>query len=181
MMLGEKWQKAVRSWTRRVLTCESCGQQFRQINNIGRWRCSQHWWPGFPPKKGEKWRCCGKVEVGTPSWKSEGCVPADHTLEEVPYDTGHDLLAPKTVFSFVRTARKSVVSDLSEEGTEAFSMNVRIRRFDLAEAVAMGMTDPFLDLRRDPPTLGSSEGKRKRKREAEPAQEENRKQPRVVV
>ena len=144
MTLGPKWQALVNLWTEQVLKCARCGQTFTEIDNIGMWKCSQHWWPGMPPEDGGQWRCCGKKEFSEPSWKNTGCIKADHTTFKIPFGEQHDVDIPRTILSFIRTRKKATISSGGQERGKGFTTAIRIRRFDWEAGKKKGRNSPFL-------------------------------------
>ncbi len=144
MTLGPKWKALVTLWTEQVLKCARCGQTFTEIDNIGMWKCSQHWWPGTPPETNGEWKCCKKKEFSLASWRNSGCIRADHTTFKIPFGEQHDVEIPRTLLSFIRTRKKATVSNEGEDSDRGFATAIKIRRFDCEAAKRKGRTSPFL-------------------------------------
>jgi len=69
-------------WKEIPLYCRN-GHYYRQIDNLGQWKCKQHA-TDFNPRSNQ-WPCCGKPRHNI------GCVPADHNTKDFRYTTDHNV------------------------------------------------------------------------------------------
>lgn len=138
------WSDQIDKWKTTKLTCVRCGNFFNEASNIGSWLCWQH--PYYPaPGQGGTWPCCGILDIGGKTGRRCGCVKADHTTLEIPFDESHNVPIPKVLVATIlnRKFDKKVTVDPDsisntehyasmEERLEADSY-VTIRRYDLSE------------------------------------------------
>lgn len=91
--LGADWDQVIARWATEDRVCVRCGLLYKEIENLGTWRCSQHAWP---EPQGPRWTCCGQVVRVTPSPVVKACVRADHC--DLPgcreWTTEHDRFLP---------------------------------------------------------------------------------------
>jgi hypothetical protein len=78
------WEETVRLWREVPLKCKN-GHWYKEINNLGQWRCTQHACQDYDYSKGE-WPCCRKTGV-----TEAGCIPADHNCTRWPFTAAHTL------------------------------------------------------------------------------------------
>jgi len=84
MAIDPYWTQSLELWGRVSLYCRN-GHYYRQVNNLGQFKCFQHAAPYDRRKR--KWPCCGKDSPSDP-----GCVPADHNTHDFFYTREHDVL-----------------------------------------------------------------------------------------
>jgi len=83
----ERFTDPKREWFNKDRTCMVCGTIFKEINNLGRLQCREHW----GNLKGNFFTCCGTyagevcktkhqyyIENGPSSGMKRGCIRADH-------------------------------------------------------------------------------------------------------
>jgi hypothetical protein len=87
------WANKLHKFKTDVKTCKRCRQRYTEASNIGRWQCSQHA-VHFVPQTGTIWPCCKQKVTNFNSPVKKGCVPADHSTFEAPYDEEHNIPVP---------------------------------------------------------------------------------------
>jgi hypothetical protein len=135
------WSEKMRSYTKEKFVCVNCGMSYKESDNIGRWKCSQH--PYFPSVSvGGIWPCCGKLSKPKPVPMGGGCVRCDHTVLNCSYDSRHDIPLPKfvaerigvdrTLPSVVKVGSQEDIEDYDneEEKKDARDNYVTVRRYD---------------------------------------------------
>lgn len=106
--------------------CVRCGNDFRDIDNIGSWKCTQHAYANL--LNGELipgqhlWPCCGKP-VKVDRLTDIGCVPCDHTIKKMPWEDMDDINIPQAIVStdFVSINPKAMIDEKKfKESREKF-------------------------------------------------------------
>jgi len=111
------WDEIVITWKTEQNTCIRCGITFTQANNIGRWQCFEH--PNIHQivlHPGDKWPCCGKQFSETKRITSCGCIPCDHTSEDVEMYPSDTLQIPYRVAQQLGIPEKSTTRNKSANG-----------------------------------------------------------------
>lgn len=95
-------------WIVETRTCTSCGENYKEIDNLGSWRCAQHPLEAiYDQRKGYAvYQCCGKKKIGR-SLGTNGCVRSDHTVLNIPYYDMHDIKLPKNLANIMPPYRES--------------------------------------------------------------------------
>lgn len=134
------WSNQIREWETRQKKCAKCDAYFRELDNLGRWLCTQHASFEKPPI-GERWKCCGAKRIGGSGVANRGCVKADHTVLSVPLTAEHDVPVPSVIFGRLGLSANSpsiikpddptnVEINTKQTGSREANNFVMIRRFD---------------------------------------------------
>lgn len=126
-------EEMLKQWNGRR-QCKRCSVFYSEKDNIGQWRCSQH--AGFfnPTCKGSKAVCCGKVFRGfenTVSATPWGCVRADHTILDIPWNDSHKLYISRKTLEVMMPPKDYTASD------EKFKDGIKyigVQRYDWKES-----------------------------------------------
>ncbi len=152
LLLDEDWNNIIHKWNQEELKCTRCKMLFKEIENIGLWKCSQHASEYLSGRTSQKqyWSCCNRIYLGNNSLKNIGCIKADHTTLKIPFNEDHDMPIPIALSEFMNLNGKSVVfkefEDISSiQGKEELYDTIQIRRFDWKDAEKKGRLDlkPF--------------------------------------
>lgn len=140
------WSTQLKKFYDLTLECVNCGMIYRESENIGRWKCSQH--VQFPEiNRGEIWTCCKRKSKGRPWPINYGCVKSDHTVLNCPYDESHDIPLPAYIARKmgIETYLPSVIKVGSEFDFENYKDEkdkvmtkknyVKIRRYDIQSVI----------------------------------------------
>jgi len=109
--LSLDWQDVIRSWAVERL-CIRCNVTYREIENLGRWRCGDH--PLSLNRSGDgrnhregRYECCGYAisphdrQAFRGRW-GRGCTASDHSEFERPYDERDRIILPPEVLRIVK-------------------------------------------------------------------------------
>lgn len=144
-MLDKEWKDVVKRWQTLLLECARCGTLYKEIDNIGTWKCHQHSLGWNYQGKGtfrekSQWDCCGEKMKHNLPGDPRGCVRGDHSPDDVVYSRKDDIVLPNVVLNFIVTQPKSTIRDKNERilenyypTDEEFDDNVIVRRFDWKE------------------------------------------------
>lgn len=130
---NEMDDELVKQWTGRR-QCIRCSVFYKEKDNIGQWRCSQH--AGFlnPKYKGYTTFCCKTVFRGfgnTVSATPWGCVRADHTILDIPYNDSHKLYISKKTLEIMMPPKYFTASDeIPRDGIKF----IGVQRYDWKES-----------------------------------------------
>lgn len=143
-ILDDKWKRILKDWMQRTRVCLKCRDEYKEIDNLGKWACKQHTGPWNDNEAGEHYGknvydCCGnKRRVGAKGDPS-GCVRADHTELASPYTEYHDVPLPTALVNSIVLYQESLVNSndprevnhlKADDSSEAYV----IRRFDWKES-----------------------------------------------
>lgn len=124
------WDRELTDWENLNLKCARCGVPFREIDNIGQWKCSQHCSVSVPTV-GEVWSCCGRP---VKAWirPNEGCVKADHSPNTAPFSNEDDIPLPKIIAQYANPKKQAIVPSDSPDNIVGNNSTdqVIIRRYD---------------------------------------------------
>lgn len=131
--MDKKERDELDNWKARWGACGVCGERFREFDNVGAWKCTQH----ADEPSGGAYSCCGDLVRPSPHPRRKGCVRADHNaLATHPgsppprYTYVHDVklseaaLATLTALSAVEP--RAVIRD----GGDGYFYKIKVRRFD---------------------------------------------------
>jgi hypothetical protein len=137
------WIKIIYKWETEELRCVNCGLPYKEIDNIGKWKCKQHVSLWNDRVRGIKygpdcWDCCGdKVNfagIKHVPMKPRGCVPADHTTNPTAYTITNDVPIPANIFALIQPIQSSVLDPTNNDYSDVLpshllSSHLIIRRF----------------------------------------------------
>ena len=127
---SDEQAKLLVEWLTVVNECVKCKVLFKEINNIGFWRCSQH----TAVSVNGIYPCCGrKISIVGSTTINNGCVPADHNSQsKCPYTRINNVEIPAPIIKkwFDVSKLKGIIVEEFEERRKKRQTGVKIARYD---------------------------------------------------
>jgi hypothetical protein len=143
--LSSSWKDWYESIAKEYITCGRCGIYYREIENIGAWKCKQHAleWNRFASgefRERGRYDCCGSIFIEDLSEFPKGCVPADHApLNTVHESPREEVVFPQILLPYMIDIKREAILD-GPELNEFLALNPHIpndctvvRRFSTKE------------------------------------------------
>ncbi len=130
--MNQEWEKIVSEMLNTKSICSRCKVRYLEIDNIGKWECSQH---SLPLNSKGFYLCCG-TKYGTNGMMGIGCVKADHNCDNFSYNNEYDFPMPVVCLSVFQPTKDSVLPDeeTEDDPTKQELNYVYIRRYDWVQA-----------------------------------------------
>lgn len=127
---GPEWRETLLQWKQESRLCRRCGLTYKELENQGTWRCSQH--DEFATNNGFTWSCCGGPVRHSTSAVVKACRRADHTILPVDWRMEHDFYLPRGLLSFFHKPRPQAVltgGDLGGAEGHGFATDAQLHEY----------------------------------------------------
>lgn len=117
LQIGKQWLQLLKDWSSLDQMCGRCGQHYKEIENIGSWRCKQHAreWNSFTNGTfygANAWDCCGSKFHENNSEYARACVPSDHNRLDFGYEKPeNDVVIPRVFLKYLVHMRPEALLD----------------------------------------------------------------------
>src|SRR5688500_12169652 len=141
LVTDPKWIKILRQWEEIEKKCTNCGVLFKEINNIGQWKCMGHTRDWNDIGNGlnygpNKWDCCGSTNRKKMNgvMYPNGCTRCDHTTLSSRLTNIDDIPLPVVLYSAVNPKSESILSEKElpkdKKNTQTITSYIFVRRYD---------------------------------------------------